>query len=405
MKINLNTFLSFFLISNVFSTLFVFIPAFYSLSLVLNLVCIVYMIFFFKAQLKSIKNIKNFKILFIGYFIWILITVVRGLSLDIRILGRAFSNPEFVLLCFLPIMAFIPKTVFNFKTINRFLLISNFIYLLFIVGFYKTFLLDLNGYEFISKRFVYANSFLLLTFGYQNRKNKAFVLFCYFFSIFISLFLARRAQVFYLGASGMFSWMLYVLYYKRKYILVNIALIMVLISTGIIYNVDQIFENNFSTLMARIDENTRDTIEEDFQNDMDTGNYIFGKGINGKFKTTLDIDTDYEGDTRSRDDLNYRYGIETGYLNTILKGGILKLFFETLIMLLALFFGFFKSNNLYTKACATFILLYLLVLYPENASAFTFRYLLVWFAVGVCLEKEIRKLNNINFYNIFYASK
>ena len=170
-----------------------------------------------------------------------------------------------------------------------------------------------------------------------------------------------------------------------------------LIISGVVFNVDRAFESNFTRLVNRIDDDTRSGTEEDFYAEMSTYDWIAGKGINGKYKTSIVLDSDYEGDTRSMEDKNFRYGLETGYLNTILKGGIIKLGLDLVIILYAIWMGMFFGRNLLVKAAVVFLLVYLATLYPENANSFNLRYLLVWISVGICVNKTLRSLTNMEF--------
>ncbi|WP_313348905.1 O-antigen polymerase [Empedobacter sp.] len=395
-KLKFSILLTLFLISNIISTMVMLIPQLAIFSLTVNFICIIYLTIYLFNKIPRINNKKPF--LYV-YSIWVILMIINGLSLEIRLFGRLFSNPEFAIILFFPLLIYVPFTKNFFSKLIKFILIFNFIYLVMIVIFYFKFTNDVNIYEFISKRFAFANSFLLLIFGFLSRKKKIICLIIFFISILFALIFARRAQLFYIVMSLLFAWGLYVFYFKKTYILINALLGILLFCSIFIFNVDKMFESNFSILINRINDDTRSTTESDFSRDMSTIDWIIGKGINGRFKTSQLIDLDYEGDSRSLEDKQYRYGIETGYLNIILKGGIIKLTLDLLIIGYAIFMGLFFGRNLMVKAAVFFLLLYLSTLYPENANSFTLRYLLVWISVAICLNKKIRKLNNSQFYN------
>jgi hypothetical protein len=142
-------------------------------------------------------------------------------------------------------------------------------------------------------------------------------------------------------------------------------------------------EGLFGFLLERGSEDTRSGVEEFFYADMKTNDWIVGKGINGSYFCP-NIEEDLP--------TNYRTVIETGYLQIILKGGLISLILYLLITVPAIFLGLFHSKNLLSKAAALWILFALISLYPTQVNTFTLRYLLVWVCVGICYSKNIRNL-------------
>lgn len=349
------------------------------------------------------KSVNKKGLVFYFYLIWVIFMIFNGFSLDIRIIGRLFSNPDFAFILLFPLLIYKQLPPDFLKIIVKYLIISNVIYLIFIVLGYNKIIVDLNFYELISKKFAYGNTFLLLLFAFLSPKRKLFSIIIFFITFIIALLFARRAQAFYLGISGLSAWYIFVFYFKKKYIFINALLGLLLFSSAIFFNADKLFETYFSKLTNRINEDTRSVIEKDFYDSMIVSDWIVGKGINGRFKTSLTFDEDYEGDTRTQEDRDYRYGIETGYLNTILKGGIIKLVLDLLIIGYAIFLGFFYGRNILVRASVVFLLIYIVTLYPENANTFNFRYFLVWICIWICFNKSIRKLNNSQIYRQYFV--
>lgn len=115
--------------------------------------------------------------------------------------------------------------------------------------------------------------------------------------------------------------------------------------------------------------------------------WIIGKGINGQYfcpgvivgEGTISV---------------YRRGIETDFLNIILKGGIISLGLKLLIAIPAMFLGFLKSKNLLSKASAIWIMIYLVFLYPSTVTSFTLSYILLWISIGICYTKQVREMSD-----------
>src|SRR5690606_40977898 len=104
---------------------------------------------------------------------------------------------------------------------------------------------------------------------------------------------------------------------------------------------------------------------------------------------------------------NFRHVIETGYLQMILKGGIIGVCLFLLITIPAIFLGLFQSKNILSKAAAIWIIMALLNSYPTIITGFTFKYLLVWISIGICYSQTIRSIKekHIQQYLISLRSK
>lgn len=111
---------------------------------------------------------------------------------------------------------------------------------------------------------------------------------------------------------------------------------------------------------------------------MSPTDWIIGKGWNGQYFCP-NID---------RDQLtNYRNYIETGYLNIILKGGIISLalfaYRDTGCHIMSLFL-----KNILSKAAGIWIIIAILEMYPRSIVGFDFHYLLVWISAGIGYSKK-----------------
>ena len=130
--------------------------------------------------------------------------------------------------------------------------------------------------------------------------------------------------------------------------------------------------------------------------DMTTNDWIIGKGINGKyFCPTIDNVNDATG---------YRESIETGYLQIILKGGLVSLTLLLLILIPAVYKGLFNSKNVLSKSAAIWIFLWIIYLKPIVGNTFSMHYLIVWIAVGICYSKKIRNMSDITIKSYLQRS-
>jgi hypothetical protein len=116
---------------------------------------------------------------------------------------------------------------------------------------------------------------------------------------------------------------------------------------------------------------------------MSTTDYIIGKGLSGTYYCPgIDQGTNS----------NYRSIIETGYLNMVLKGGVVYLTLWLLMAVSAIYYGIFRSKNFLAKAGAIWISLFLLFHYPTTINTFTLQYFIFWIAIDICYSRQFRNL-------------
>ena len=184
------------------------------------------------------------------------------------------------------------------------------------------------------------------------------------------------------------------LYYRSNQ-KIGIFLITLSLIGVITYYIDLNFwEGKFEFLLDRIDSDTRSGTETDFYKDMTTiSDWIFGRGMSGT----------YLSPSVAAIDKLHRTGIETGYLNLILHGGVCLLAPYVLLMLRAAYCGLFSSRNLLCKACAVYIGFHILFLYPGGTPNLSMEYLMLYLFIALCNSRTwLNKTNDeIKQMNLF----
>ena len=150
----------------------------------------------------------------------------------------------------------------------------------------------------------------------------------------------------------------------------------------------------FGFLLERGNVDTRTTVELYFHDDMKPEDWIMGRGIKGEY---------FAPDVEEDQPTNYRGSIETGYEQTVLKGGLISLGLFILIAIPAVIKGIFFSRNLLSKIAGTWIFLSLINSYPATVNAFTLQYLLVWVSIGICYSKEIGYMKESTIKDILHT--
>lgn len=141
----------------------------------------------------------------------------------------------------------------------------------------------------------------------------------------------------------------------------------------------------FFYIFERGMEDTRSYVQGEMLSQMSRADMIFGKGLNGRYYCPLGVDNYLNG---------WRYGIETGFYNIVLKGGYLMAFMYIGLLLKPALCGIFKSQNQLCKVGGFYILLSLWELYPFGWLTFDIKFLIIWMMVVLCMNPSIRRMTD-----------
>jgi hypothetical protein len=356
---------------------------------------------FVPAVIKLVhwKSENNFLLVtFITYCCWTVTILIRGFVFEYEFIKYQIIDAyDGIFVYFVPLILLFPKNLFYLKKVFSIIIILGISYIIYDIIFikdllyYGTNLTSQAIVEYFSKSLSIPCGFILLTFLYHSNKRKLFALFIIIFTFLFALIRARRGLMFMSLSILLVAYIFYFL--TNKGILINILLSLLLASFIAVYGANTYSKNKtglFSFFEERKDEDTRTLVEDYFFRDMDTKDWIIGKGIYGSYYCPR-IDGPFSV---------YRTGIETDYLSIILKGGIIVFGLQLLISVPAIFKGLFRSKNLLSKAAGAWILLYLINLYPAPVTDFTLNYLLVWISIGICFSDEIRNMSDVSIKEI-----
>jgi hypothetical protein len=297
------------------------------------------------------------------------------------------------------VVVLIPRSISNYRKIFNSLLILAAFFLICVVLFYNTLhdydrlnLVAQGLVEILSTLLALPIGYILINFVYQTGKKglmrfgikNMFALFVILVTLFFAIFRARRGLIFMCLTTLICMGMIYVITTKKRTLIIATAVILLVAGAFVVPNMKT--PAMFGFLIDRGEEDTRTGVEVWMYADMSPADWVIGKGIKGKYYCPIvDNVNDAEG-------LGYRDNIETGYLQIILKGGILSLSLLLLIFIPAVYVGLFKSKNVLSKAASMWIFLWIVYLYPSGGIVFNMNYVLVWVAVGICYSEKIRNL-------------
>lgn len=345
---------------------------------------------------------KYLQTLFTINLIYSLIIVLRGSQYDFNSLKQMFLDISSGILPYIAsLVLLLNRNIGFYKKIFDILLILGIFFLIHVIIFYKI-LHDYDRLNLLSQGMAEAFSvllslpigFLFLNYLYFGGKKtmygigakNIFAIGVMIITLFFAIFRARRGLIFMCLSSMACVGMIYIISTKKKMLIISMAVFLSLIGSFLVSNIK--VPSMFNFLMERGEEDTRSGVEVWMYADMSPTDWVIGKGIKGKYYCPIvENINDIEGG-------GFRDNIETGYLQIILKGGVISLGLLLLIFLPAVYKGFFKSNNVLSKAAAMWIFLWIVYLYPSGGILFTMNYLLVWISVGICYSDKIRNLSD-----------
>jgi hypothetical protein len=154
---------------------------------------------------------------------------------------------------------------------------------------------------------------------------------------------------------------------------------------------------------------SREMVYDDFVDDFDNWkDIVFGRGALGTtFSPQYIILQEITGTKENvfKFPPGYRLEVESGYLQIVLKTGLIGLILFVLISFRAMYFGIFKSKNTFTMMVSIIILERFPSMISFGLPEYSLDYILFWLSVGVCLSEKIRSISNVEIYFFLKSSK
>lgn len=233
-------------------------------------------------------------------------------------------------------------------------------------------------------------SYLILTFPMQSNRNRILTLIMSVTVIVVSL--TNRAGVMRI----MISYLIVIIYYAISSLKVNKKLIKIvvfcitLLPFYFLYlgiNGKNVFEDISGTQaedysQADLSADTRTFLYyEVFQDLKFNKSFVFGKGIDGGYSSEI-----FQTFSRST--------VEVGFLQILLKTGIVGFLAYFALLFSAIFMALGKSKSIFMKCLGLLLSSYVLMLFLENVIAFNLLNVSIWLAVGMCHSRVLLSLND-----------
>ena len=227
----------------------------------------------------------------------------------------------------------------------------------------------------------------LLGFPFVKKSNRRICFAIWAIYIVLMALNARRNMMFLLFSFGAIAYYCNNLSRFAKHRIQGIGVTIAAIIISILLVVptfDFLSGNVFSRFSNHIGEDTRSSVEELFLLDFTSSpieDWIWGRGLDGSYyQEMINYDT---GEVKTD-----RSGIETGYLNNILKGGVLYASAIVVIMLACLFRSI-RVKNIYSVYLRLVFLMFFVDLYSTVLMGyFGVKSVLFWFCVSLAMSRE-----------------
>lgn len=366
-----------------------------------GLACIIY------GAVNLIKfKIRNsyLKAVYFMYLAWLAGIMARGFQFDFFSIKESLVNPGYGLFIYLtPLFLLFPVNFAFYRKFFLVIFIQSLFYFIYSLAFVKH-VLDPDRTSVLSQGIVenfsilsFPSGFVLLTYLYHPKMRRIIAFGTMMATLLFAIYRARRGMILMSVTSLLFTLMIYLIVTKRTAMVGFIILVMVLI--GYMYYSSLYNQSNFGIfnfLVERADEDTRTGVEDAMKEDMTAMEWWIGKGINGEY---------YCPNIDSLDSTGYRSVVETGFLQIMLKGGILSLALLLLILIPAVIRGLAKSKNILGKASGIWILMWILFLYPTVGNSFVLTHMMVWLCAGICYSPHILKMTDEEVFEALQVPK
>ena len=240
--------------------------------------------------------------------------------------------------------------------------------------------------------------FMITVLPFQKKKDKVLVLFCGILLFYISILYSNRTMMLrelmlLIGLAAVyfyykfhFKWILRLSF---LFLLLPFFLLKISIDSG-----ESVIQKYFSQLSdTELTTDTRTFLYLELFDDLvENRKMVIGKGANGRYYSSY-FSTE-EGDAP------VRLGMEVGVLTMLLKGGLIAVVLNLLILIIAIYYAFFKSNNYYVIGIGYMLFVHTVLLFIDNRIGYTSDNFAIWFFIGVCLSKEIRYMKNSKIHSL-----
>lgn len=338
---------------------------------------------------------KPFKIIFLLIIIWGVVVVVRSIEFEFKVLTDLFGIPSTGMAWVIPILLVVGLNENIWQSLLNIFTFHTLIGVVVFPVFFFMFNYNKMSPEFLNWSLLYASGFILLMYRHQKLWVSIIAGFGLIAFCLNAAMMGRRFMLI-VGAIYLFLFVIIFFLKERrwsvKYTVAIVTLCVLFSLKGILGLIDVTesfsskFQYGYSLLKDKGFSDSRSWIIDDFFNSLSGTDFLFGRGALGDYNS-IAINKRLEWGSDRKD-------VEIGYLQLILKGGVVMLILFMLISFPACWFGLFLSNNSLTLAAGCVVLNRLIEMFIFGLPSANGGYVLFWLAIGACLNPRLRKMKD-----------
>jgi len=279
------------------------------------------------------------------------------------------------------------------KTLLKVTYILSIIFIFIGVPMFSYFTSDIfNNAEYFVRNFSLPGMFLFLLFPYQKKSVNRVLFLNLFLALLMMMILARRNIVLFQVSAIFFLGLVIVLsssssIKKNKVIIILSFIFLSALSLIILRQ----FDFSFFISKSYTGFSSRDQVILEFISNFNSTpiDWYIGRGPLGSFTSHLGSELN-----------DQRTLIENGFLQIILKQGLLFLIPFVFLSFLSIYKGFFSSKNHLSKVCAILVIVNLIDMVGYGLPFLGIKYLNFLIAFSLCLSPVVRNMSDIEIKRI-----
>lgn len=339
--------------------------------------------------------------LFYSTLIWCALTYFRSDSVEL--LDKFNYIQPYPILPYMALLLFLMP---GDAMLRSFIFVGNRVNLIFIAIFLIPIVFKVNtGFiQLLLESFAISAAFIYVTNRYHPNKYVIISFIVLFLAFLVAILTARRNLMLIFALYLMVGSVLLVFNGKIKstetrFILIVVSML-ALIGAAVFYVEES--KGVFSKITNRAKENTREEVFLSYIVDMSNPKDLtVGRGLFGKYYCPGVDGVNSLNPTGTED---YRKDIECGYLQLILKGGLIFLVLYLALFLVAIFKGFRASNQM-CKGLACILIIQLIDMVPFGLHAFNTKTFMLWMILSVCLNNKYLQMSDDEILNLLYKKQ
>lgn len=346
---------------------------------------IIYFTLFSTLAPKEIDRTRWGKTLIVALLLWHLYMLIRSDFNDLTNYTFYFDPYSFSLYLFaLVLLVPVLPLMRSYFTVNRWLMLMAFplgiVAMLYYTGY--------GAIQYIFEGFIFGASLIVLTNKYHSKQWVYLAFATLLFGLFVAAVTARRNLIvtdFLYLCGGLYLMFFQGEKFSRS---TKVFALMSIMCLGLLGAGFFIMNNNgvFATLVERAGENTRDYVVFYFFWDMLQSplDMIIGRGSEGVYEC-------FGVQTNNKD--NVRQVIENGYLQLMLKGGIIYIGIY-LSLFVAAISKAWKGQNQMCQAAIIVLLIQLVDMLFFGLHAVSLKTYMIWMCISFCLSPSLTAKND-----------